>query len=213
MGLNKREMIHSSQVTEDQLFPSQVWHTDLAHCDDLNASLLTEISALRKSTKSIKKSNELGWHSPTNMHKREGFKQLCDSIHAMADVVAESMKLRADRRLVIETFWVNANPKHAYNSLHEHPRSVLSGVYYVQADEKSGRLRFRDPRGAKRMNPWQVQPKAETDVRHWDRVPYEPVAGRLILFPSWLEHDVESNGSDLERISISFNMGLQKKVV
>jgi uncharacterized protein (TIGR02466 family) len=199
------------QVTEDQLFPSQVWHSELVNGNELNAELLREIADLRATVKSVKKSNELGWHSPTNMHKRTAFKPLCNSIHAMADVISESMKLRTDRRLVIETFWVNVNPKHAYNALHEHPHSVLSGVYYVQADQKSGRLRFRDPRDAKRMNPWQVDASAQSDQRHWDRVPYNPAAGKLILFPGWLEHDVEANQSDAERISISFNMGLQKK--
>lgn len=200
-----------AEVSEDQLFPSQVWHTTLSNASTLNQALMAEIAALRTTVNSVKKSNELGWHSPTNMHKREAFRPLCDSIHAMASVVADSMKLRNDRRLVIEAFWVNANPTHAYNALHEHPHSVLSGVYYVQVDDKSGRLRFRDPRDAKRMNPWAVDSSAQLDQRHWDRVPYKPEPGKLILFPGWLEHDVEANQSHAERISISFNLGLQKK--
>ncbi len=60
------------------------------------------------------------------------------------------------------------------------------------------------------MNPWPVAEDKKSDQRHWDRVSYTPVAGRLILFPSWLEHDVEANMSDHERISISFNMNLRK---
>ena len=198
------------QVTEDHLFPSLVWHSELANAGEMNRQLLDEIAALRITETSVKKSNELGWHSPTNMHKREAFRPLCGCIHAMADVVAGSMKLTKDRRLAIETFWINANAKYAYNALHEHPQSILSGVYYVQAGEKSGRLQFRDPRAAKRMSPWPVDSAEQSDQRHWDRVSYQPVPGRLILFPSWLEHDVEANLSSSERISISFNMGLQK---
>ena len=89
------------------------------------------------------------------------------------------------------------------------PNSSLSGVYYVRSNEQSGRIRFRDPRAGKRMDPWPVAADEEADQRHWDRVHYKPVAGRLIMFPSWLEHDVEPNMSDEERISISFNMRLE----
>lgn len=117
------------------------------------------------------------------------------------------MVLRHERRLVIETFWINISLKYAFNALHEHPQSFLSGVYYLQVDDKSGSLRFRDPRGATRMSPWPMAQDKKTDQWHWDRVSYRPKAGRLNMFPSWLEHDVGPTLSDQERISISFNMG------
>jgi uncharacterized protein (TIGR02466 family) len=198
------------KVTEEYLFPSMVWYADIDGAEAMNLKLSEGVSDLRTKVKSIKRSNELGWHSPTNMHKRELFAPLCDCINAMAGTIADSMSLRKDRRFVIETFWVNVSPKYAYNALHEHPQSFLSGVYYLQVDDKSGSLRFRDPRGAKRMSPWPVAEDKKADQRHWDRVSYKPKAGRLIMFPSWLEHDVEATLSDQERISISFNMGLQK---
>jgi uncharacterized protein (TIGR02466 family) len=198
------------QVTEEYLFPSMVWYADIAGAAQMNKRLLADVSELRAKIKSIKRSNELGWHSPTNMHKREAFSPLCECIGRMAETIADSMNMRKDRRLVIETFWVNCNPKYAYNALHDHPQSVLSGVYYVQGDENSGSLRFRDPRAGKRMNPWPVAEDKKSDRRHWDRVNYKPIPGRLIMFPSWLEHDVEANRSEQERISISFNMNLRK---
>ncbi len=198
------------QVNEEYLFPSMVWYADIAGAEAMNTALIADISELRTTVKSIKRSNELGWHSPTDMHKRAMFEPLCECIDGMAATIADSMNMRRDRRLVIETFWVNVNPKYAYNALHEHPQSVISGVYYVQVDDKSGSLRFRDPRAGKRMNPWPVAEDKKADQRHWDRVNYKPVAGRLIMFPSWLEHDVEASLSEQERISISFNMNLHK---
>ena len=158
------------QVTEDYLFPSMVWYADIAGSAQMNKMLMADISDLRTEIKSIKRSNELGWHSPTNMHKRDVFKPLCDCIDQMAATVADSMNMRKDRSLVIETFWVNINPKYAYNALHDHPQSVVSGVYYVQVDDQSGNLRFRDPRAGKRMNPWPVAEDKKSDQRHWDRV-------------------------------------------
>ena len=134
------------QVTEEYLFPSIVWFADISNSDEMNEQLIAHISELRTQVDSIKRSNELGWHSPTNMHKRDEFQPLCECINGMAETIAESMSMRKDRRLVIETFWVNINAKYAYNALHDHPQSQLSGVYYVQSDNKSGKLRFRDPR-------------------------------------------------------------------
>lgn len=199
------------EVIEEYLFPSMVWYADIAGAADLNTQLMAVIAKLRTQVKPVKKSNELGWHSPTNMHKRAEFAPLCQTISAMAQTIAQSMKLRDDRKFVIETFWVNVNARYAYNALHDHPRSDLSGVYYVRSDDNSGRLRFRDPRGAKRMNPWPVASDGDRDMRHWDRVNYKPIPGRLIMFPSWLEHDVEPNLSEAERISISFNLSLRKR--
>lgn len=198
------------KVTEEYLFPSMVWFADLDGAVAMNDALFDHISNIRKTLKSTKRSNELGWHSPTNLHLDAAFADLCGCIDGMAATIAESMNMRADRRLVIDSFWVNINPKFAYNALHDHPQSTLSGVYYVRSNEDSGRLRFRDPRAGKRMNPWPVSPDAKKDQRHWDRVNYKPLPGRLIMFPSWLEHDVEPNQSDEERISISFNMDVRK---
>ena len=193
-------------VIEEYLFPTMVWSADISGARNMNRDLLETISTLRKEVPSIRRSNELGWHSPTNMHTHEGFALLGECIGKMAETIATSMKARPDTRLVIRTLWININPKYAWNALHEHPESILSGVYYVQADEKSGCLRFRDPRAAKRMSPWPIAPGSKKDERHWDRVSYQPKPGRMIMFPSWLAHDVEANMSEKERISISFNL-------
>jgi len=203
-----RDLAAEIEVTEEYLFPSIVWYADILGAEDMNRELIARIADLRTQVPSVKKSNEQGWHSPTDMHKREEFAPLCACIEAMAGTVSKSMKMPDNRRFSIDTFWVNINPKHAYNALHDHPKTSLSGVYYVQADDRSGRLRFRDPRAAKRMDPWPVAKDEASDLRHWDRVNYKPIPGRMILFPSWLEHDVEPNLSDQERISIAFNMTL-----
>ena len=194
------------KVTEEYLFPSLVWFADIDGAAAMNDALFEHISKIRQSLKSTKRSNEMGWHSPTDLHKDEAFSEICACIEGMSGTIAGSMNMRSDRRLAIESFWVNINPKFAYNALHDHPQSTLSGVYYVRANEQSGSLRFRDPWAAKRMCPWPVGPDGKRDQRHWDRVNYKPLPGRLIMFPSWLEHDVEPNLSDEERISISFNM-------
>ncbi|MEM7316992.1 MAG: TIGR02466 family protein, partial [Planctomycetota bacterium] len=90
-----------------------------------------------------------------------------------------------------------------------------SGVYYVQSPEGAGAVNFTDPRTQNLI----LTPRLSPDNRSkntWTSVQYEPVAGRLILFPSWLYHAVEPNLSELageagDRICISFNMIQRRK--
>jgi uncharacterized protein (TIGR02466 family) len=100
--------------------------------------------------------------------------------------------------------WVNVNGPGSYNERHSHdPHSgtFLSGVFYVKCPEGSGRIRFYDPRP-------HIQSAADmkyynrSDTYHW----FPPIPNTMIMFPSWLEHDVEINRSTEERISISFNI-------
>jgi uncharacterized protein (TIGR02466 family) len=198
------------QVFEEHWFPSQVWFADLDDAASLNEQLLKDIQRLRKSVDSIKRSNELGWHSPIDFHKRPEFAALCERIENVAGKIAKSNKLNPAWVPQIDTFWVNINPKGAYNALHNHPNCVLSGTYYVRTPEKCGRLRFRDPREGSRLWFWPLDPEAKSDARQWRQVNYEPKAGRIVMFPHWLEHDVEANQSNTERVSIAFNLFLKK---
>jgi uncharacterized protein (TIGR02466 family) len=97
------------------------------------------------------------------------------------------------------------NGKFASNTLHNHPNSILSGVYYLQAPENCGGIFFSDPRPASRMlNP----PLIDFNVWTLLNVSYKAHVGTMILFPSWLLHGVEMNMSEEVRISISFNIGM-----
>ena len=68
----------------------------------------------------------------------------------------------------------------------------------------SGRLSLMDPRpGAQQCMPPRKKEKLPREL--WRETYYEPVPGRLIMFPSWLWHQVETNQSNDIRISVSFN--------
>jgi uncharacterized protein (TIGR02466 family) len=92
----------------------------------------------------------------------------------------------------------------AANTVHTHPHSFLSGVYYVAAPDGCGRIFFQDPRPAAAHRP----PAYEAHTPWtFQQVQYEPRPGRLLLFPAWLPHGVEPNLSDADRVAISFNVG------
>jgi uncharacterized protein (TIGR02466 family) len=100
--------------------------------------------------------------------------------------------------------WANINPPGGMNRAHQHPNSLWSGVYYIKAPKNSGHLKIDDPRSPAAM----VRPKqkeGKTPARLWRETDYEPIAGRCIMFPSWLMHCVDPNNSNDIRISVSFN--------
>ncbi len=99
--------------------------------------------------------------------------------------------------------WVNIMPPMTAHSLHLHPLSFLSGTYYVSTPRGCPGLKFEDPRLSKFMA---APPKlASARPSHRTHVTYPAVAGHVILFESWLRHEVAANRIDEERISISFN--------
>ena len=107
------------------------------------------------------------------------------------------------RKLTMTDCWTNIMPRHASHSLHLHPIATISGTYYVKTPRGCSKLRFEDPRLAYFM----AAPPRKTDCSDANRtfVSYPAEAGRVILFESWLRHEVGANRVDDERVSISFN--------
>src|SRR5215475_5457268 len=101
----------------------------------------------------------------------------------------------AGRTLAMSDCWVNVMPAGVVHSLHLHPTSFISGTYYVAVPRGAGALKVEDPRLSRMM----AAPPRQAHVS----VPAK--AGEVILFESWLRHEVPPAGFAGERISISFN--------
>jgi uncharacterized protein (TIGR02466 family) len=80
----------------------------------------------------------------------------------------------------------------------------LSGVYYLNVPRDSGEIVFRDPRPGANHAPYRLF-KDDGDSEA-----FMPTEGLVILFPSYLEHFVLPNRSDGDRISMSFNLTLER---
>ena len=112
------------------------------------------------------------------------------------------MDLRG-REVRMTDFWVNIMPEHTAHSLHLHPLSFLSGTYYVVTPRGCPGLKFEDPRLDKFMA---APPKtARARPANQTHITYPAKAGHVILFESWLRHEVAPNRTSAERISVSFN--------
>jgi Putative 2OG-Fe(II) oxygenase len=95
---------------------------------------------------------------------------------------------------------VEVAPPGSYHPTHNHPNNFLSGVYYVDVPSVGSCLALQDPR------PAMIMPKPKQYTRLTvNAADVASKSGRIVLFPSWLRHNVPANDGDTDRISIAFN--------
>ncbi len=117
---------------------------------------------------------------------------------------ARSLDFDLDGRpLEMTDCWVNVMSRDCAHGLHLHPTSTISGTYYVKTPRGASQLKFEDPRLAQQM----AAPPRKPDARPANqRHVLHPVeTGRVVLFESWLRHEVPPSRIQAERVSISFN--------
>lgn len=106
-------------------------------------------------------------------------------------------------KLKMSNCWVNIMPGNTHHGSHIHPLSVLSGTYYLSVPEGAPEIKFEDPRLDKMMAAPPVRTSAKKSAhRH---ISLSTKAGDLVIFESWLRHEVPINHSKKTRISLSFN--------
>jgi len=82
---------------------------------------------------------------------------------------------------------------------------VISGTAYVSVPKGASSLRLEDPRLPMMM----AAPPRRADAEEAQKpfVYLQPQAGAVLMWESWLRHEVPANAAKAERISVSFNYG------
>ena len=189
-------------------FPTPIYIADIKH-PTLNQELERDIITWSNKDKGITRTNIQGWHSTTDMHEKPEYQKLVSMLYDCQKTVYEQEHYESEPFL--GNMWANINPPGGSNRAHQHPNSLWSGVYWIKTPKNCGHLKIDDPRSAAAM----VRPKqkeGQLPSRLYRETHYEPIAGRLIMFPSWLMHCVDPNESNDIRISVSFNF-MQKCMV
>ena len=184
-------------------FPTAVYINTLSNPIEFNSYLEKHILQWQKEdTKGFNRTNVNGWHSTTDMNKKKEFNPLTKKLFAMQDEIW--LKEHLTLKPALGNMWANINYPCGFNRPHLHPNSLFSGVYWVKTPENSGDLMLYEPRpGAQSTMP--TREKGQISHEYWREVHYKPVAGRCIMFPAWLWHEVRPNKSNDTRISVSFN--------
>jgi len=106
--------------------------------------------------------------------------------------------------------WLNINPPGAYNRMHNHPDCHLSGVFWIKAPDKSGNIVFEHPNlynSFIESKTYKRKFKLENKIDHMYSC--APIDGKILIFPGYLNHEVEKNCSSEDRISYAFNVKFQ----
>jgi uncharacterized protein (TIGR02466 family) len=141
--------------------------------------------------------DDLAWRFPI-------FKDLAKIIdkHVAAFVKDLEFDL-GDKEIKLDSMWINILPTGGVHTSHLHPHSVISGTTYVTIPAGASAIKFEDPRSAMMMAAPMRQSEARPELRNFVYV--QPEAGEVLLWESWLRHEVPLNMADEERISVSFN--------
>lgn len=132
------------------------------------------------------------------------FEDLKRKLDKHAGAYAKALHLDlAGRRLKLDSLWVNILRPGASHSGHIHPHSVISGTVYVAVPKGASALKLEDPRLPLMMAAPPRQADAPEDARSF--VYLQPEPGTVLMWESWLRHEVPANAARKERISVSFN--------
>lgn len=196
------------------LFPTRVYTRKIARgaSDTLNARLLRECRQL-----AVDDSAGIRWSASNYPGGYTSYSSVA-RLHRMSPTFA-ALEKRIDkhvrdfaraldldltgRKLVMTDCWANVMTRQVVHGLHLHPLATISGTYYVRTPRGCSGLKLEDPRLDRFMAAPPRRAKAKRENRTWVTLPAE--AGNLLLFESWLRHEVMPNPTEAERISVSFN--------
>ena len=192
------------------LFPTPVWTINLDNYNEINDQMYSYIKSNQTNDEiGISKSNVKGWHSKDfNLSEKDPQNFITFILPAIEKVMNDMGWDKEKQTAKISNMWAIINTGGAANLRHQHGNSTISGAYYVKAPNNCGDIVFYDPRPA----PIYSYPNVnKVNFLNAQVNGISPKEGALILFPSFLDHSVNENKSNKERIVISFNIKLNMK--
>lgn len=194
-----------------QHFSTQIF-TDQLKAGPMNKQLLREVRDLmdldgagkawskqhyRNGFTTYASANELQKFSPTFQQLERMIDQRVAAFSRALDYDLGGGKLR------MTTCWVNVMQENTHHGMHLHPLSVISGTYYLRMPPGAPAIKFEDPRAAYLMHAPPRKAKSRPENKAHVKMPARP--GTLVLFESWLRHEVPMHTARTPRVSVSFN--------
>ena len=131
------------------------------------------------------------------------FAALAKSLTRHAAQFAQDCAFDLARKPKLDSLWVNLLKAGGHHSGHSHPHSIISGTFYIEVPAGSGTIRLEDPRLPLMMAAPRRRADAPEELSSF--VSVEPRAGLLLMWESWMRHEVLPGTGRGERLSISFN--------
>ena len=193
------------------LFPTPVWTIKIDNHKNINELMYKFIKSKQSNDKiGISKSNVKGWHSEDfNLNEEEPRKFISFILPFIEQVMTDMNWDKQNQVAKISNMWAIINTGGSANVRHQHGNSTISAAYYVRAPENSGDIVFYDPRPAAVYSYPNI---SGSNFLNAQVNSINPKEGALVIFPSYLDHSVNENLSQDERIVISFNIRINTKV-
>lgn len=143
------------------------------------------------------------------LHERPELFQLMEFFRRSAAEYMRALRYRSTLELRLQCCWATSAVRGDRFEMHQHANSFVSGAFYLDVDANAKPVLFRDPRPQSRTLDLPLDEELRINRKY-----YEIGAGngRLVVFPSWLEHRVRPSLSDVPRTSLSFNMTVHGEV-
>jgi uncharacterized protein (TIGR02466 family) len=176
-----------------------IFQYEVENSEQLNKTLLDLTYAERDTGIAVNKSNTpaLGtWRSATGLHKKPAYEPILTEVNSALSGMSEDLNYATDQMLKVSSMWSIINPPGNGNRARVHPGGLWSGLYFVQASDKGGNIEFIDPRTVFIMSPPKYRDQNKRPRESRTKITYKPIAGRMLIFPSWLYHGVDPNLSE-----------------
>lgn len=195
-------------MNRDDLFSTPIWSWHYPCSADLAAWAERVLALERRDPCGLLVTNQGGWHSSTTLLDDPAFAPLFRWIAFSIQEALLACGWEMSRaKPCFNNAWAMVSRRGHGVRAHLHPNSLFSGVVYLCADEGCGDIAFLDPRSGSQMLQY---PQVESvDPVQSGRVVKRVAEGLLLLFPSWLWHEVQPSQSDKVRICVSFNIGMR----
>lgn len=194
----------------EKLFVTTLYRADIARAARLNAELEKTCLVIAREDRAgrrwAKEHNYRGYTSYASLddlpRRAPVFAELVAHLDQHAAKFARALDF-ARTKLKLDSLWINVMDRGAVHTAHIHPHSAISGTYYVALPKGASAIRFEDPRLGLMMAAPQKRERAARENQQF--VSIAPKPGTVLLWESWLRHEVPLNGAQGKRISVSFN--------
>tara|TARA_B100000287_G_C20628136_1_gene778671 strand:+ start:131 stop:781 length:651 start_codon:yes stop_codon:yes gene_type:complete len=207
-SLNVEDYKNTTAVSSNVkvLFPSIIFEQKVDGFDAISDELIGYCYGERgRDPTGNTATNVNGWQSKADYHLKESTVKT-----TLSRGLSKIGGFREGYGLRLNGMWININPPGALNNGHNHPNCDLAGVYWIKTQPDCGKIEFENPNYYNHPN---VQGYSDDLIQGCELFPaydFEPRAGQILLFPSYLRHGVHVNRSNEDRISCSFNCTLEK---
>ncbi|MCH9675404.1 MAG: hypothetical protein K0U93_28455 [Gammaproteobacteria bacterium] len=196
------------------LFPTNIAFGRIDDADQCGAQYLAAAERVRATTANGKPAS---WacnvyttlRTCRDLHRQPGFEGLEGKLLKAATDFA--IYLEIDLTVVephLIECWLNVYRRGDAQEVHNHSGHDVSGIYYLQCPPKCGQTNFYTPLYEEDFSPI---PGQRQSWKSQGQARFEPTAGDIVLFRSWLRHSVSASESDSERVSIAFNLIFRAK--